>query len=157
MVSIMETTPDPRQQLAEARRAAAAPYVDYPPTPSWFPVTVGAWSAGLVAALTVLEQHPVLKSVLVLGLVLAEAAFIGWYRTYRGTSPSLRQVPREIGREMTRFAVGFVVVVLAVLGAAVLLPPVVPVALAFVLVTAGVSVYERRYARAAAATRARLG
>jgi hypothetical protein len=129
MVSIMETAPDPREQLAEARRAAAAPYVDYPPTPSWFPVTVGAWSAGLVVALTLLGQHPVLKAAVVVALVLAEGVFIGWYRTYRGTSPSLRQVPREIGREMTRFAAGFAVTVLAVVGAAVLLPPVVPVAL----------------------------
>ena len=70
--------------------------------------------------------------------------------------PSLRQVPQEIRREMSRFLArarrrrgrrrhGLA-------DAA----PLAAVALTFVLVTAGLAVYERRYARAAAATRARL-
>lgn len=157
MVSTMETTPDPRQQLEEADRAAAAPYVDYPRTPTWYAPAVGAWSAALVAVLAARNSHPVLSVALVLALVAAEVGFIAWYRTKRGTMPSLRHVPPEIRSEMTRYVVGLVVVMAAVLAAAVLLSWVVAAVLAFVLVTAGLTAYERRYARAAAATRARLG
>ena len=59
----METTPDPYQQLAEAERAAAAPYVDYPPTPAWYAPAVGAWSAAVVAALTIRPGPPVVSAV----------------------------------------------------------------------------------------------
>lgn len=157
MVSTMETTPDPREQLDEAERAAAAPYVDYPRTPTWYAPAVGAWSAALVAVLATLTSHPVPSVVVLVVLVAAEGGFIAWYRTKRGTMPSMRQVPPEIRSEMTRYLVGLVVVMAAVVAAAVLLPWVFAAVLAFVLVTAGLTVYERRYGRAAAATRARLG
>jgi hypothetical protein len=156
MVSTMETTPDPRQQLREAERAAAAPYVDYPRTPGWYAPVVGAWSAALVAVLATRSSHPVLSVVVLVALVAAEGGFLAWYRNKRGTMPSMRQVPPEIRREMSRYLVGLVVVVAAVVAAAVLLSGLLAALLAFVLVTGGLTVYERRYERAAAATRARL-
>ena len=156
MVSDMEST-SPGQQLAAAERAAAAPYVDYPPTPRWYPPVVGAWSAALVAALTMLDGHPVLRGLTLVVLVALEGVFLGWYRVHRGTMPSLRHAPREIDAEFRRYLVGVVVVVGAVVAAALLLPDVVAPVLALVLVTAGAAAYERRYARAAEATRARLG
>ncbi len=156
MVSGMETTPDPRQQLAEAERAAAAPYVDYPPTPRWYAPAVGAWSAALLAVVTTRTSHHVLAIVMLASLLAAEGAFFAWYRAKRGTMPSMRQVPTEIRAEMWRYLVGLAVVVAAVAAAVVLASWVVAAVVTFVLVTAGLTVYERRYERAAAATRARL-
>jgi hypothetical protein len=156
MLSIMESTPDHRQDLAAAERAAAAPYVDYPPTPAWYPAAVGAWAAALVGALTLLDRHPVLRGVVLVSLVAVEGGFFAWYRSYRGTMPSLRHAPTEISREFRWYSLGLVVVVALVAGTALLVSQVAAVVLTFLLVTAGAASYERRYARAAEATRARL-
>jgi hypothetical protein len=69
--------------------------------------------------------------------------------------PSLRNAPPEIAREMRWYVVGAVVVLIAVLGVYAISTAAAVVAAAL-LVTAGLAVYEQRYARAAAATRARL-
>jgi hypothetical protein len=54
----MEGAPSSQALLAEAERAAAAPYVDYPPSPRWFAPAAGLWAAGLVLAATALGDHP---------------------------------------------------------------------------------------------------
>jgi hypothetical protein len=156
MVSGMESS-SARQDLAAAERAAAAPYVDYPATPRWYPPVLGAWTAALVAALTMLDGHPVVRGAVLVALVAMEGGFFGWYRVYRGTMPSLRHAPREINDELRRYVVVVVLMAGAVVAAALLLPDGVAPVLAFMLVTAGAAAYERRYARAAEATRARLG
>jgi hypothetical protein len=153
----MESTPDHADTLAAAERAAAAPYVDYPATPSWYPPAVGAWTAALVAALTLLDDHPVLRVVSLLSLVAVEGAFFAWYRSYRGTMPTLRHAPTEINREFKWYFLGVSLVVAAIAAAALWVSGLLATLLAFVLVSAGAQAYERRYARAAAATRARLG
>jgi hypothetical protein len=153
MVSVMESFSDPRQDLADAERAAAAPYVDYPKTPAWYPPAVGIWAAALVAIIGV-DDHTVRSAGLV-GLIVLEVLFLAWYRRKRGVMPNLRGAPREIAREMRWYVVGALVVV-AVAGAAFTVSSLLAAAVALVLVTAGVAVYERRYEVAAARTRDRL-
>ena len=93
---------------------------------------------------------------LLVGLIGAEYAFVTWYRRYRGTTPTLKNAPPEIAREMLRYFVGVVVVVAAVVAAAILTTAIVAAGLAFLLVTAGMLVYERRYESAVREIRARL-
>lgn len=156
MLSIMESYRDIERAIADTERAGAAPYVDFPKTPFWYPPTVGLWAAAMTAAPAYLSERPVILVLLVLMLVGLEAAFVGWYRRRRGTMPSMRGVPREIGIEMLGFVVGFVVVVAAIVLTAILAGPLPGTVVALVLVTAGVAVYEHRYAAAAEATRRRL-
>jgi len=153
MVSVMESFSDPRQDLADAERAAAAPYVDYPKTPAWYPPAVGVWAAALVAVLGV-DGHT-LRSAGLAVLIVVEVLFLAWYRRKRGVMPNLRGAPREIAREMRWYVVGALVVVAAVV-AALTVTSLLAVAVALVLVTAGVAAYERRYEVAAARTRDRL-
>jgi hypothetical protein len=153
----MESTPDHADHLAAAERAAAAPYVDYPATPPWYAPAVGAWAGALVGALLLLDEHPVLRVVSLLALVAVESGFIAWYRRYRGTMPTLRRAPAEMSREFGWYFLGLALVVAVVAAAALWVSGVLAAVLAFVLVTVGAEAYERRYARAAAATRARLG
>lgn len=153
----MESIPDHADHLAAAERAAAAPYVDYPVTPSWYAPAVGAWAGALVGALTMLDDHPVLRVVSLLALVAVECAFIARYRSFRGTMPSLRRAPAEISREFGWYFLGVAFVVAVVAATALWLSGALAAVVAFVLVTVGAEAYERRYARAAAAIRARLG
>ncbi|HXH56004.1 hypothetical protein [Iamia sp.] len=152
----MESDRTPRDPLAAAERAGAAPYVDYPPTPWWYFPAAGAWAASMVVAIGQAGERPGLTVGLVLVLVAAEVAFIGWYRRYRGTMPSFSGVPAEVARAMGGFAVGAVVVVAVVVAATVWAGVLAGAALAFVGVTAGLVAYERRYEAAARATRERL-
>lgn len=152
----MESSEELRERIRVAERAAAAPYVDYPPTPWWYSPGFGAWAAALLVLLGLPGDRHGWRAAGIAGLVLVEVVFIAWYRRYRGTWPS-GKAPDEIRRVMVGFVIGTVVV----LGAGVLLVWLTPVAVAavagFVMVTAGIAWYERAYARAAARTRERLG
>lgn len=153
----MEIDPVAAQHLlADAERAAAAPYVDYPPTPRWYPLAAGLWSAGLALTLTAAWRRPAIFLPAIAILLTVEGLFLVWYRRYRRTMPDLRAAPVEFRSEFRRFAGGLVGVVGAVVIAAWLMGPWVAAATTFVLVVVGLLLYERRYAAAAAATRARL-
>jgi hypothetical protein len=152
----MESDPDPRQLLAEAERAGAAPYPAYPPTPAWFAPAVGIWAAAMVLVIPGMSDRPLVAVPILFVLIGAEGAFFAWYRRYRRTSPSLTGAPPEIAGAMRRYAVGVVVVVAACTVAFVLGGPLVSAVVAFVTVTSGLLLYERQYAAAAAATRQRL-
>jgi hypothetical protein len=161
MVSSVESDVDPdaraaRAALAAAERAATLPYTEYPPTPWWYPVSVGAWAAAVLLAVTALREHPFVAVPLLVVLIGAEGAFFAWYRRWRGAMPSLRQVPAEIARAMRWYVVGVLAVVAAVAVVVVLAGPITAAVVAVVLVSGGLSWYERRYAAAADGTRARL-
>lgn len=138
-----------------AERAAAAPHLDYPPTPWWYFPAVGAWAALFVYAMGALWDSAALVPVMVV-LLGSEAAFFGWYRAYRGTWPRLRGAPREIATVMRGYFVGLALIVAAVAAVVVVAGAVAGAAAAFVAVTAGLVLYERRYEAAATATRERL-
>jgi hypothetical protein len=149
----MESDAAAQELVRAAERGEAAPWVDYPPTPGWYPSAVGLWSAALVLAIGTLDGAA--RPLVALALVAVELLFLGWYRRYRGTLPS-GWMPRELRPVAALFAVGLVVVVgVAVLVVAIGHPVLAAVA-TLLLTTPLVWWYERAYAAAAAATRARL-
>lgn len=151
----MESNRDAAESLRQADRAAAAPYIDYPPTPRWYPLATGLWAAVFCLAMAIPADSP-LRALALLGLVVVELAFLMWYRRYRGTMPRGR-APEEIRQVLLRFVVG-AAVVLAVVGLTLwLASPWVAAVVALVVVPPAVAWYERAYADAAARTRARLG
>ena len=70
--------------------------------------------------------------------------------------PSLRGAPPEFHRVFRLYFLGLVALLAAVVAAGFLLPRPFAIAICLVGVTAGLTVYERVYGDAAAATRARL-
>jgi hypothetical protein len=147
-LSSMESVHEAQAALAVAERASAAPYVDYPPTPKWYPFVVGAWCALMVLALHGLSTDTAVFVPVVVALVAAEGAFIAWYRRYRKTMPTLRNAPPEINAAFRRYFAGCVAVLAVCAGTWVLLGPAVCAAVTFVLVSAGLWRYEHDYAAA---------
>jgi hypothetical protein len=156
MVSGMESTEEARQALAAAERAATLPYTTYPPTPRWFPIAAGTWSAGVVVTVALLGDENRWALALFACLIALELAYLRWYRRRHGVMPSLRNVPSELTAVMRGYWWGTVAVVGCVCVAYFTAGPVAAAALAFVLVTGGLAWYERRYTAAAAATRRRV-
>lgn len=151
----MESNREVTEAIRQADRAAAAPYVDYPATPGWYPPATGVWAAAFCAAMAIPSDNP-LRALALVALVAVELAFIAWYRHYRGSWPRGR-APEEVRRVMTGFVVGAVLVIGLVGLTMWLTTPWIAAAVAFVVVTPAVYWYERAYASAAARTRARLG
>ncbi|MFW6775486.1 hypothetical protein ACOACO_14470 [Nocardioides sp. CPCC 205120] len=149
-----------RNSLRDLERAEAAPYVDHPPTPWWYFLVVPAWAAGMTTAMHLALVEDVSSWWLTLGIVLLTAlvgGFFGWYSRYHGAVPSLRGAkPPEIRTAYRQYAVGAAVVLVAIGVAVATLPWWGSAAVAFVLVGAGVWLYEVAYARAATAVRERL-
>jgi hypothetical protein len=152
----MESDRDTDAALAVIERAGAAPYVDYPPTPKWYPFAAGAWAGLLVLALHGLTTRPLVFAPLLAALLLAEGAFLTWYRRYRQTMPSLHNAPREIAAAIRRFFAGCVVVLALCVSVYVAFGALAAALVTLALVTGGLARYEHSYARAAAATRRRL-
>lgn len=152
-----------RDVLRQAERAAAAPWVDYPPDPAWhaaalsfagvLPVLIGAQLFGVLAGR---PMFIIMSSVVV---SLAVVVVVTDQRRQRGTWPSgempaeLRTVFRWFLAGVIALAVGFVVV-----GA--LVPAPVPLLVALVLAYGvswlGARRYSRAYDRAATRVRERL-
>ncbi len=153
----MESYTEARSALAVAERAGAAPYIDYPPTPKWYPAAVGAWLAAMIVVCHGASERPAVFVPALLVLLAAEGAFFAWYRRRWQTWPSMRNAPREIHAAYRRYAVGVTLAFAIGIAAYVLISPYVAAVLAFVLTTAGLTLYERDYANAAEATRRRLG
>lgn len=137
-----------------AERAEAAPWVDFPPTPAWYPPATGTWAAAMTAVLA--ELGGLVGFVAVVALAAVEAGFLVWYRRYRGTMPN-GAMPAEMRAAATVFTVALVVLVTALFGLSQLFATWVPVVVAFAAVTALTTWYERAYADGAARVRARLG
>ncbi|SDE01162.1 hypothetical protein [Nocardioides lianchengensis] len=146
---------DPHEARRIAERAEAAPYVDYPPTPWWYPPAAGAWAAALVLTMGLAQDHPV-AAVGIVALIAVESAFLGWYARYHGAFPSLRRAPAEFRPAFVRYVVGVVSVFVLVGATWWLVGYVAAGGVALVLVTTGLALYERAFAGAAERTRARL-
>ena len=142
-----------KEQLREIERGEAASWVVYPPTPAWWPVFFGLWSAALVLAIGLLDEKT--RSLAQLGLVVVLLAFLAWDRRRRGTYPS-----GAPPRELTCAIVGLTAACLAVAGLAWLVAaqvnPWVAAVLAGVGAWAADAWYEHRYAAVAARIRERL-
>ncbi|MBE2316103.1 hypothetical protein DVA67_008955 [Solirubrobacter sp. CPCC 204708] len=145
-----------REALAVAERAGAAPYIDYPATPKWYPAAAGAWFAALILACHGASERPAVFIPLLVALIGAEFAFIAWYRRRWQTWPSLRHAPKEIASAYRRYFLVVVPAFAAGIALYAFVGPFVAAAFAFVVVTAGLAAYERLYRDAADATRRRL-
>ncbi|GAB2883064.1 hypothetical protein [Nocardioides pacificus] len=152
----MESEQDIAAQLRDVERAAAAPYVVYPPTPRWYPPAAGTWAAALVGVIA-WGRDSAWFAVGMVTLLVAELAFLRWYSRRHGALPSLRQPPPEFRSAFRRYAVGVAVVLALVALAWTLLGPWAAVATTWVAVTVGLAAYERLYAQAARRVRERLG
>ena len=157
MVSNMESD-EARQQLGIALRAEAAPYIDYPPTPWWYFPAVGAWAAGMIGAFTWWRSNVAMFLGVLAALIAVELVFIAWMRRRHGAlpMPGRGTPPREIAAAWRGYAAGLLAVAVAVALTWWLAGTPVAAGVAFVLVTAGLVMYERRYASAAAKVRSRL-
>lgn len=147
-----------RELLEVAERAEAAPYIDYPTTPWWYPPVVGAWVAAMIGTFTWWRENIGLFVGSMVVLVIVEVVFLGWMTRRHGAfpMPGKGTPPAEIRSAWNSYFAA--------------LPPIagliglswwlggVPIAaaVAFVVVTAGLVIYERRYAKAACVVRARL-
>lgn len=68
------------RSLHQAERAGAAPYVDDPRTPSWYPPAICAWSAAIVLAGSGVADRRAVAVPALAALLVLEGVFIGWYR-----------------------------------------------------------------------------
>ncbi|MGD9959979.1 hypothetical protein [Nocardioides sp.] len=152
----MESNSDQMAQLREADRAAAAPYLDYPPSPVWYPVATGAWFALMLLAVSALDDHRGWAIAAIVTLVAIEFAFIAWVRRSWGTWPRMAGAPAEITGAYRWYVVRLVALVLVVGVAGWLGGHWVAAGVAFVGTTALIWTYDRIYARAASLTRERL-
>jgi hypothetical protein len=155
MVSGMESERELSQQLAEAERAEAAPWLDYPPLPRWWAPVAGAWFAAMLLVLTEAGNHLVAFPSLAV-LLGIEFGFIVWYRRRWGTWPELRSAPREFRPAMRRYFVGLVLGTAAVVATYLVAGRLAAAAVTFVAATVLFHWYDLRYAAASRAARARL-
>jgi hypothetical protein len=157
MVSIMESD-GLREQLQAVERGEAAPYIRYPPTPWWYAPACGAWVAALIGAFAWWRVNAAAFASSLAVVLAAEAVFVLWLRRRHGALPlpGRGKPPAEIAAVWRGYLPALPVI--AVIVALTWWLGDVPAAAgtAFVLVAAGLAVYERRYARAAARVRSRL-
>ncbi len=156
IVSSMESNSEAREDLHLIERAEVSPYVDYPPTPAWYPSAVGLFAGALVCAIALLLRTTWIGALAVIGLLVIEGAFLGWYQRYHGALPSLRNPPAEFRPLLWRFAVGYTAILLIVVALWFFAGWWAAAIGAALMTTAGVAVYERAYAATAARTKARL-
>lgn len=154
-------TPEYRQKLAaelrEAERAAASPYVDYPATPRWYEPAIGLWAAAFTITFSSYRDSLTFSLVMV-GLIVIELIFIRWLFTSHGAMPwpGFGKPPAEIRPVWNAYFAGCVVVVGLVALTWWQVGPWWAAGLTFVLVTGGLTWYDRAYAAAAQRVRERL-
>lgn len=149
---------DAREQMRLLERAEAAPYVDYPKTPWWYPIIVGLWVAAMIGAFTWWRENAALFASSLAMLIVLELAFITWMQRRHGAMPmpGRGKPPVEIGALWRKFyaSLAAIVVIVGLVWWLTNVP--IAAAAAFVQVTTGLMFYERAYAVAAAKVKERL-
>jgi len=146
-------------ELRAAERAAAAPYISYPPSPWWYMPVVGAWLAAFIAVFARWsEGSDVLVGAGLVVLIVLEIVFVRWMYTRHGAMPwpGMGTPPPEIGRLWRWYFIAALAVVAVVAAVWWQIGVAAASATAFVLVTAGLVWYEKAYAKASAAVKSRL-
>jgi hypothetical protein len=148
----------PSEQLRIIEQGEAAPYVHYPSTPWWYAPAIGAWAAALVLAFSWWRGHAALFAGSLVLLVAIEGVFVVWQKRRHGALPvpGRGRPPAEIASMWRGYVAGMALVIAAVAVTCWLAGIAAGAVVAFVTVTAGIALYEWRYAGAAARVRARL-
>ena len=147
-----------RDLLRIAERAEAAPYVDHPPTPWWYYPAVGGWAAAMIGTFTWWRENIGLLVGSMALLIVVEVMFLGWMSRRHGAfpMPGKGTPPAEIRVEWNRYFMAMPIVAGLIVVAWWLVGVGLAALVAFLLITGGLFVYERRYEKAACAVRARL-
>lgn len=143
-----------REALRQADRGAAAPWIDCPPMPRWWPALVGAWALAYV--LNIGYNDGLLQALGSVALLIVMGIIIGWQRVRRGTYP-VRHWPRELWRSTIVLIGGVAAVALLAWLLGVTTAPWVAAVAAGVGAFALAAAYERIYESDAARLRERLG
>jgi len=148
-----------REQLLEAERAAAAPYVIYPKDPWWYPVLVGFIGPLLVLVFTqtigAFAGKTTWGALPSLAITLIALYIVFDQRRRRGTMPR-GKAPRELRGVYRWYFTGAVVVAISIGALALLAPIYVSLPASFLLAFGGIMWFGAAYERAAARVRARL-
>lgn len=144
---------DARNALRAADRAAAAPWIDYPPVPWWHPLFFAAYAAGLTLAIGLLDGLATAGVELVLVVVML--GYTRWYVRKRGTYPK-GTPPQEIRRPLHLMIAGAVLIAVATFALGALVSVWLAAAFAAVTTSGGITAYEAAYARGAQRARDRL-
>jgi hypothetical protein len=149
---------DAREQLRMLERAEAAPYIEYPKTPWWYSPAIGLWVAAMIGTFTWWRENAVLFTSSLAALIVLEIGFITWMQRRHGAMPfpGRGRPPMEIAAIWRAYFAGLAAIAVLVALAWWLIGVPTATVAAFVLVTSGLIVYERRYAVAAARVRERL-
>ncbi len=138
--------------------AAARPFIEYPPTPRWYPALMGGYFAAIAASIFLgANGYGVAGFGVIAAAIVTLGLFFRWYRSRWGTWPQMSEAPPEIRRAYRLAFAGALVALLLTVAVGLLSPPIVTVAVTFVVFTTSVWAYERRvYPAACAAVRSRL-
>ena len=140
-------------QLDEIQRGELAPWVTVPPTPAWWAIAFGAWAAGFVLVVGLLDGA--VQSFAQLALMLVLFGMIAWDRRRRGTYPTGRP-PRAFTWAIVRMLLGVAAVAAVAWVVGEQVSVWVAAAIAGVGSWAVVARYEHQYAAIAARLRERL-
>jgi len=144
--------------LRDLNLAAARPFIEYPPTPWWYPALMGGYFAAIAAAMFLGANGHGVVAFGVFGVAIVTLGlFFRWYRSRWGTWPQMSEAPPEIRRAYRLAFTGASAALVLTVAVGFLSPPLVTVAVTFVIFTTSVWAYERRvYPAACAAVRSRL-
>ena len=144
--------------LRDLNLAAARPFIEYPRTPWWYPPLMGGYFSAIAVAIFLgVDGHGVAEFGVFAAAIVTLGLFFRWYRGRWGTWPQMSEAPSEIRRAYRLAFTGALVALLLTVAVGFLSPPLVTVAVTFVIFTTSVWAYERRvYPAACAAVRSRL-
>ncbi|WP_432557444.1 hypothetical protein [Granulicoccus sp. GXG6511] len=147
-----------RQTLLGAERAAAAPFIDYPRVPIWYPAFIAVIFTLIGVSAALFFEFESWVGWLTLGIALAAVlGFASWYRRQWGTWPRMGAAPPEIRRAYLTCLAGFAIVALLTALAWILLGWPAGLVVVFVTIFVLITLYERViYPRAAEKVRKRL-
>lgn len=156
MLSTMESE-EARELQRTLERAEAAPYLDYPQLPWWYPAAFGAWFAAMAALLLGYLSDPFGLLALV-ALIGVEIWFFRWFERKHGAMPwpGKGNPPAEIARIHRAYYIGCFAVLFAVALTWWLLGHWPAVAATFILATGGFWLYDVRFEAVAERVRERL-
>lgn len=147
------------RELADAERAAAAPYINYPPTQWWEIVLIATWAGALVYAVGTDRIDGFPQALLIFALVGVELVWINWRSRSHGAMPwpGKGNPPPEIAKLWRHYYLGVAAFAAMIAVVWILGNHVAAAVFVFFLTLVSLTWYETRYGAAATRVRERLG